>query len=1029
MNKKSCLTKVETFLLGICMLVSLLGGGKGVYAATDAKIYFLNTEGWSEVFAYVWGDAELLGAWPGTQIQSSGGDWYSVTVPKESGFHIIFNNAQGAQSGDAYIDNTTGVYVTMPPDAKYNSKAEAEKSMGYVSANTRVYFYNNKNWGTVSAYVYGNSEALGGWPGRKAQSEGSGWYYVDVPVKASDGFTIIFNDNNNGNQAGDIYINDTVNVYLTTGTDTRYSSKDAVVKDQTQSGTSTVSTPAEKLKTITGLTGTGATLPYVEMEAETAQTNGEVLRKSTAYWNDIQSEASGRQAVKLDASGKYVEFTLPQKANTMVIRYAIPDSNNGGGRDASISMYVNGNHDKDIALTSKYAWVYGEYPFNNNPSTGKKHRFFDETRLFLGKEYGAGTKIRLQKDAGDQAEYYIVDLVDFEQVDNAIAKPNGYLSVTDYGAKANDGQDDYDAFVNCINQAKRNGGGVYIPEGTFNLNNKRVIDVSGVTVRGAGMWYTTLYGAGAAFKLSGTCGFSDFAMTGVSTVRDDSGDLAGFEGYEDTSDVVIQNIWIEHVKVGGWFYNSNRLVVQGCRIRNTYADGLNMCSNVHNAIIQNNHFRNTGDDSIAIWPWQGNSTSNTIQYNTVQCPTLANGIAIYGGGDNKVLNNEISDIIAFGAGIDISTNFETSNGFTGTTTVSNNILKRCGSYEHNYNYSMGSIWLHAAMRPITAGVVVSKNTVYDGSYSGITFDGIHEISNVQFKDNTFYGTKEDAVHVRSGVSGSANFENHVVSDIGGQLIRKDTSNFTVNGTITQGSSSSQGGNVQTVAGIAGEKGVTFYKDSRYGGNAVSLGEGKYSLSAMQNAGLKNDDISSVKVPFGYQVTLYYDDNFKGSTKVLTADADQLTDFNDVTSSIVIEKIRYRIVSRHSGLVLDVSGASKANGANIIQWGKNNGDNQLWTLTMLEDNSFVIRSVLSGKVLDVDGWSKENGANVQVWEYGNQDNQRWWLTDLGNGYHSIISKHSNKSLDVDGWSTANGGNIHQWDYMGQNNQQWKFETVK
>lgn len=1040
MGKRSYLWKMMALVLSICMLISSPIGAEKVQAAGNSTIYFLNSDGWNEVYAYVWGDEELLGGWPGTKAQNEGSGWYKISVPKEKGFNIIFNNAQGAQSGNAYIDNTNSVYVAMPGDAKYNSKAEAEQAMGYANANTRVYFYNSANWSKVSAYVYGKSEALGRWPGKETQSDGSGWYYVDVPVSASEGFTIIFNDSNNGNQADDIYINDANNVYLTVGTNAKFASKDALLSSQSGTGTGNGSTssatPAEKLSLTTGLSGTGASLSYTEVEAEAAQTNGDILSKSTAYWNDIQSEASGRQAVKLDGSGEYVEFTLPKQANTMVIRYAMPDSGNGGGQNATISMYVNGNHNRDIALTSQYAWVYGEYPFNNNPANGKGHRFFDEVRLFFDQTYSAGTRIRLQKDSGDSAAYYIVDLADFEQVGGAIAKPNGYLSVTDYGAKANDNQDDYDAFVACINEAKKNGGGVYIPEGTYRLNNKRVIDVSGVTVRGAGMWYTTLYGAGAAFKVSGTCGFSDFAMTGVSTVRDDSGDLAAFEGYDATNDVVIQNIWMEHIKVGCWFYNAKGLVIQGCRIRNTYADGINLCSNVHNAVVQNNHLRNTGDDGIAIWPWQANSTDNTIQYNTVQCPTLANGIAVYGGGNQKILNNDIADNIAFGAGIDISTNFETRDGFTGAITVSNNILRRCGSYEHNYKYPMGSIWIHAAMRPITSGVTVSGNTVYDGSYSGVTFDGGQEINNVQFKNNTFYGTKEHAIHVRSGVYGSASLENHVVADIGGQWIQNDSSRFTVNGNITQGSGSSsgnssgQGGVVKGNIGLKNEKGVIFYQDARYGGNAVALGEGKYDLKAMQNAGLKNDDISSVKVPFGYRVTLYADDAYRGNTKVLTADVDQLgADFNDVTSSIVIEKIQYRIVSRHSGMVMDVFGAGKENGANIIQWNSNGGDNQLWTVTMLEDSSFVIHSVLSGKVIDVEGRSSANGANIHIWDYVDQDNQQWWLTDLGDGYHSIISKHSNKSLDVEGRSANAGANILQWDYNAQDNQQWKFEAVK
>ena len=50
--------------------------------------------------------------------------------------------------------------------------------------------------------------------------------------------------------------------------------------------------------------------PYTTYEAEAASTNAEVLAKSRTYRTDIQSEASGRQGVKLKNNGDYVEFTL-----------------------------------------------------------------------------------------------------------------------------------------------------------------------------------------------------------------------------------------------------------------------------------------------------------------------------------------------------------------------------------------------------------------------------------------------------------------------------------------------------------------------------------------------------------------------------------------------------------------------------------------------------------------------------------------------------------------------------------------------
>ena len=71
--------------------------------------------------------------------------------------------------------------------------------------------------------------------------------------------------------------------------------------------------------------GVGATLPYVEVQAENSATNGTVIGPSAAY-NTLADEASYRKAVTLQGTGKYVEFTTPVPTNSIVFRYSIPDT-------------------------------------------------------------------------------------------------------------------------------------------------------------------------------------------------------------------------------------------------------------------------------------------------------------------------------------------------------------------------------------------------------------------------------------------------------------------------------------------------------------------------------------------------------------------------------------------------------------------------------------------------------------------------------------------------------------------------------
>ena len=123
----------------------------------------------------------------------------------------------------------------------------------------------------------------------------------------------------------------------------------------------------------------GATVPYTEYEAESSSTNGVVIGPDRTY-RTVASESSGRRAVRLDNAGKYTQFTLTKPANSLVVRYSIPDNAAGTGITAPLGVYVGGSKVKDLTLTSAYSWVYGNYPFPNDPGLGGGHRFYDEVR-------------------------------------------------------------------------------------------------------------------------------------------------------------------------------------------------------------------------------------------------------------------------------------------------------------------------------------------------------------------------------------------------------------------------------------------------------------------------------------------------------------------------------------------------------------------------------------------------------------------------------------------------------------------------
>lgn len=529
----------------------------------------------------------------------------------------------------------------------------------------------------------------------------------------------------------------------------------------------------------------GATLPYIEIEAEDAATNGTVIGPDRTFTH-LAAEASGRKAVTLTGQGQYVEFTLPQQANSIVVRYSIPDSDDGTGLTAPLSLYINGTRQPDLTLTSKYGWFYGTFPFTNTP-TSNPHHFYDEVRQ-LTDQMSAGAKVRLQIDSGDTAPSYTIDFADFEQVAPPSAQPDGYLSITEsaFGADPTGKEDSTNDIQVAVNAAAKQGKGLWIPSGTFTVT--RHIIVNNVTIRGAGPWYSVLHGNGVGIfgtspdVPSKNVKLYDFAIFGEVMDRDDSAALNGIGGALANS--VIQNIWIEHVKVGIWVDGPfSDLTITGVRIRNVTADGLNFHRGISNSVVQQSMIRNTGDDGLAMWTETQSNHDNAFEFNTVQLALLANGIAIYGGADNRITDNYIADTVTQGGAIHVGNRFN-SVALSGTTTIARNTTVRAGSYDPGMKFGIGAIWFYALDADMKGAINVEDNDFNDNSYEAIQFVG-KSVSNVTFTNDRINGSGTYGVQIHSG--GAATFNNVTAKNLSAGGV------FSCQGTrfkITQGTGNS-----------------------------------------------------------------------------------------------------------------------------------------------------------------------------------------------------------------------------------------------
>lgn len=419
----------------------------------------------------------------------------------------------------------------------------------------------------------------------------------------------------------------------------------------------------------------------------------------------IELESSGQRCVRLAGAGEAVEFMAPGSFDALVLRYSLPDAPGGGGTTTSLDLLVNGRLVRSLPLSSRNAWLYGNYPFSNDPAQGKPRNFYDELRL-KGLAIRAGDVVRLVKPAADGIPC-TVDLVDLEAIPAPVARPAGSLSVADFGARGDGRADDTRALQEAVAAAARAGGTVWVPAGDY-LVTGDVIVPTGVTIQGAGMWHTAFVGDAALydradrrvrFKLAGTnAHLADFAIFGQLNYRNDNEPNDGVVG-SGCTDASVSRVWVEHTKAGVWVYNGLNLVIEGCRFRNLIADGVNLCVGTARSVIQDCTARGTGDDCFAIWPAPSDQGyderaerpgHNVIRRCTGQLPFLANGISLYGGAGNRVEDCLLTDI-GTGCGILISTTFPTTdeargvdNNFSGETVVRNNRLVRCGGYDHSW---------------------------------------------------------------------------------------------------------------------------------------------------------------------------------------------------------------------------------------------------------------------------------------------------------------------------------------------------------
>ena len=181
-------------------------------------VFVYDETGWDALTLYMWGDvSNLNGDWPGMEVtgeQTINGVTYKYFDMGEGNTglseNLIFSNAGSSQLSDfAYtIDHDVYLHVTtsgvteidpstFQPGGGGGDTPDPEPTVEKVIIAVK----NSVGYADPHLYVWGDSEACGGWPGAApVKVTDNGWYLFELPANGT--YNLILNDNGNGQVDG-----------------------------------------------------------------------------------------------------------------------------------------------------------------------------------------------------------------------------------------------------------------------------------------------------------------------------------------------------------------------------------------------------------------------------------------------------------------------------------------------------------------------------------------------------------------------------------------------------------------------------------------------------------------------------------------------------------------------------------------------------------------------------------------------------------------------------------------------------------
>ena len=482
------------------------------------------------------------------------------------------------------------------------------------------------------------------------------------------------------------------------------------------------------------------TRPYERYEAEDGlcTTTGQFLLPSDVQ-TDLQSEASHQQAVQLARKGEYVSWVVNRPGDGLTLRFSLPDNAEGTGTTGTLAVYAGDERVATMELSSYWAWQYctDNYPGNTPRTDGIIRMRFDEQHVRLSRRVEQGETLRLERVPEDENPYTI-DFVELEPVPAPVQPQEGWAVF--------DGTGDIADFI-----GSHEGKTIYIPEGRWETRQRIYLrKADGTALIGAGMWYSEIYFSAPSDNIN------TYSHRGIEADRsnlrveglylntannrryymEDSRYQVGkaFMGNWGRRSV-IRDCWAEHFECGAWIADysgsvSEDLLIEGCRFRNHYADGVNCSQASTRHTVRNCSFRNNGDDDMASWTTSRRCIGVEYAYCTAENNWRASSLGFFGGTAHRAHHLAIFD--ALECGVRVNADFSGLGfGDTDSLYIHDITVQHCGCSQGTKGVA-GDFWGNRQ-----GALNIGGTSNYD-------------VQNVVFENITVKDSRLDAVYMQAG---------------------------------------------------------------------------------------------------------------------------------------------------------------------------------------------------------------------------------------------------------------------------------------